>query len=106
MNEFISVLQQHIDTVELIGNKIENGEAYMADMKAYLPDLNQMITTIFELVQNPQIQLSINPQFVLQVLNDIIYGIETEDSVFLLDVLRYGLLEVYYYTGTELQGGE
>lgn len=106
MNDFLNLLQQHINAVEIIGNKIENGEVYMEDMRGYLPSLNQMITTIFELVQNPQVPLSLNPEFVLQVLNDIIYGIENEDSVFLLDVLRYGLLEIYYYIGTELQGEE
>lgn len=106
MNEFLDGLRQHIEVVEELGDKIEHGEAYMEDMRNYLPSLNQMITTIFDLQQAPEISVEINQEFVFQVLNDIIYGIENEDSVFLLDVLRYGLLEIYYYIGTELQSEE
>lgn len=106
MNEFLNLLQSQIDTAEEIGNKIENGEAYMEDIRKYLPSLNQMITEVFRMMQDPVLVLDINPEFVTQVLNDVLYGIEHQDSVFLLDVLRYGLLEIYYYIGTELQGGQ
>lgn len=106
MNEFLDSLRQQIEVVERIGDKIEHGEAYMEDMRNYLPSLNQMITTILDLKQTREIPLELNHEFVFQVLNDIIYGIENEDSVFLLDVLRYGLLEIYYYIGTELQSEE
>lgn len=105
MDEFLQILVQHIETVEGISNKIESGEAYMQDMKAYMPSLQSMIKTIFDLKQISELNLSINTGFVVQVLNDIVYGIENEDTVFLLDTLRYGLLEVYYYIGNELQGG-
>lgn len=104
MNEFLNLLQSQIETAEQIGNKIENGEEYMEDVRAYLPSLNQMLTSIFQIAQEPETALEINAEFVLQVLNDILYGIEHRDSVFLLDVLRYGLLEIFYYIGTELQG--
>lgn len=106
MTEFLFNLQQHINTVNEITNKIEADEAYMENLKEYLPSLNQMIQAIFEFVQNPAVPLELNQEFVLQVLNDILYGIENRDDVFLLDVLRYGLLEIYYYMGTELQGGK
>lgn len=103
MNEFLILLQSQIETAEQIGNKIENGEAYMDDIRGFLPVLNQMTTEIFRIIQPPNSALEIDPSFVTQVLNDILYGIENQDSVFLLDVLRYGLLEIYYYIGTELQ---
>lgn len=106
MNEFLNLLQSQIETAEQIGNKIENGEEYMEDVREYLPSLNQMLTSIFQIAQKPETAFDINTEFVLQVLNDILYGIEHRDSVFLLDVLRYGLLEIYYYIGTELQGGQ
>lgn len=106
MNEFLNLLQSQIETAEQIGNKIENGEEYMEDVREYLPSLNQMLTSIFQIAQEPETAFDINTEFVLQVLNDILYGIEHRDSVFLLDVLRYGLLEIYYYIGTELQGGQ
>lgn len=106
MNEFLNLLQSQIETAEDIGNKIENGETYMEDIRIFLPQLNQMITAVFDMIQSPEVALEIDPGFVTQVLNDILYGIEYQDSVFLLDVIRYGLLEIYYYIGTELQGGQ
>lgn len=104
MDAFLSELQQNIETVDKLGNLIENGECYMDELKADLPIINQMVQKIFGLMTDPQIQLEISREFVLQVLNDIIYGVEQDDPVFLLDVLRYGLLEIYYFVGAELQG--
>lgn len=105
MNEFLSLLHSHIDTAEQIENKIENGEEYMEDIRAYLPSLNQLVTELFGRIQNSQSGLELNPEFVLQVLKDILYGIEHEDSVYLLDTMRYGLSEIYGYLAEELQGG-
>lgn len=104
MNEFMEMLQKHEKQVAQICNKIESGEHYLDDLREYLPALNQMVLSIFTLMDDPQIQLDLNKEFILQVLNDIVYGIEQEDDVYLLDVLRYGLLEVYAYVGAELQG--
>lgn len=103
MGEFDIFLKKNIELVEKIGDKIENRNPYMEDLREYLPFLNQMITTIARLIQEPEISLELNQGFILQVLNDILYGMEHEDSVFLLDVLRYGLLEIYHYVETELQ---
>lgn len=104
MDEFFKMLQQEIDDLALIGDKIEKEENYMGELKACLPTINKRVQEIFSLAENPQTTLEINRDFVLQVLNDLIYGIEQEDAVFLLDVLRYGLLEIYYFVGSELQG--
>lgn len=104
MNEFMEMLQKHEKQVMQISEKIENGECYLDDLREYLPMLNQMMLSIFAQMDDPQVQLDLNKEFVLQVLNDIVYGIEQEDDVYLLDVLRYGLLEVYAYVGAELQG--
>ncbi len=105
MNEFIILLQQHLESAEKIGNKIENGEEYMEEIRQYLPSLNQLVTEIFRMAQDPENGLEIDTEFVLQVLNDILYGIEHRDSVYLLDVLRYGLLEIYDYLAEEIQNG-
>ncbi|MCI7129067.1 MAG: hypothetical protein MSA09_00595 [Lachnospiraceae bacterium] len=106
MDKFLCELERHRKVLEEIGDKIENKEPYMDSVKEYLPSLNEMTTAVLELVQNPQIALELNLQFYMQVLNDIVYGVENEDSVFLLDVFRYGLLEIYNYIETELQGRE
>lgn len=103
MEEFYLLLEKNIELVEKISDKIENREPYMEALREYLPFLNQMITNVVSMTQEPEISLGLNQGFVLQVLNDILYGMENEDSVFLLDVLRHGLLEIYYYVGTELQ---
>ena len=103
MDKFLAGLQQQRDTVDAIADKIENGEAYMEELRSYLPMLNQTILTLFEMIRDTVIPVAINGEFVLQVLNDILYGIEKEDPVFLVDVLRYGLIEIYDYVGMELQ---
>lgn len=103
MDEFWNDLLQQIGAVEAVGAKIENGESYLDDLKGSIPALNKIISQIFELSQTPELGLEISTEFILQVLNDILYGIENEDAVFLLDVLRYGLLSVFYYIITELQ---
>lgn len=105
VNEFINLLQLHLESAEKIGNKIENGEEYMEEIRQYLPSLNQLVTEIFRMVQCPENGLEIDTEFVLQVLNDILYGIEHRDSVYLLDVLRYGLLEIYEFLAEEIQNG-
>lgn len=99
-------LQTHIERVEQICNLIEHGEEYIEELTGYLAALNELMGTILAYAQNREIPFTINEQFVLQVLKDIIYGIEHKDSVFLLDVLRYGLLEIYAYTANELQSEE
>lgn len=101
MKDFLFELKSEIEVVETIANKIENGQTYMDELKAYLPKLNRVIIDILKNVNDKKIEL--NQNFVLQVLSDIIYGIEQEDSVFLEDVLRYGLIEIYDYVSAELQ---
>lgn len=103
VGKFPSLVQSHIKEVETIGNKIENGEEYMEEIRKYLPSLNSLMAEIFQMTQNPEIGLEMDTEFVLQVLNDILYGIEHRDSVFLLDVLRYGLLEIYVYMEEEFE---
>lgn len=105
MNEFLTQLQQHIEIVEDLSDKIEIGDDYLEQLKGYLPLLNQMIHTIFSLKEDPQVCLQIDLEYVMRVLKDILYGIEQDDRVFLLDSLRYGLLEIYYYIGAEVQDG-
>lgn len=101
MDNFPELLGEHIATVEAIADKIEAGEAYIDDMRAYIPSLSQMITTLYQLADEGVLQ--IDQEFIMRVLADILSGIENEDTVLLLDVLRYGLLEIYDYIAAELQ---
>ena len=105
MEEFSNLLWENINIVKDLGDKIENQKAFIEDIRDYLPSLNQMIMSIFTVIQELEIPIDLNQDFIIQVLNDILYGIENEDFVFLLDVLRYGLLEIYEYIGSELQDG-
>jgi hypothetical protein len=104
MDEFLVELQKEMHDIEQIGIKIEKSENYMGELRAYLPAVNQRVQAIFALSDDPETGFKINREFVLQVLGDLIYGIENDDKVFLLDVLRYGLLEIYYFVSAELQG--
>lgn len=104
MKDLLIELQEMNKKAEELAVKIEGGETYMEELKLYLPILNQTIMKLFEVIQNPENLLELSPDFVLQVLNDIIYGIENEDAVCLIDVLRYGLIELFDYVTAELHG--
>lgn len=104
MKNFLVELQEMSRKAEELTVKIEDGENYMEQLKACLPTLNQMVMRLFEMAQNPGNQVEISQDFLAQLLNDIIYGIEKEDSVYLIDVLRYGLIEFFDYVAIELQG--
>lgn len=103
MKEFLDALAKHEEIVEQLAVMIEEHTSYQSELKQYLPSLTQLIQTILQIGNGSQFSLELNQEFVLQILSDIVYGIEHEDDVFLLDVLRYGLLELYDYIGTELQ---
>lgn len=104
MENFLIELQEMGRKAEELAAKIEGGENYMDALKFYLPILNQTVTKLFEIMQLQDNPIEISQDFVLQVLNDIMYGIEKEDSVCLTDVLRYGLIELFDYVAAELQG--
>lgn len=103
-DDFLAGLQHQRNQAVAITEKIGQGEAYMGELKQYIPMLNQTITDLFDMIQSGAVDLEINQKFVLQVLSDLLYGMEKEDPVYLEDVLRYGLMEIYDYIGTELQG--
>lgn len=81
---------ENIKQVKNICSAIDSGENYYDKMVNYFPEMKQMISKILE-------NNLINEQFVLQVLNDIVYGMEKQDEVILRDTLRYGLQELYQY---------
>lgn len=96
-------LQLQIETVKDICLLVEKEEEYQGKLTGYFPVLTKTIEDILSCAHNPETFFDINEQFVLQVLNDILYGMEHQDSVFLLDVLRYGLLEIFRYGKDNLQ---
>lgn len=103
MKNFLDELRNQSEIIEQLAVKIEGGEPYERELKEYLPVLNQTIAKLFKIIQNPTNPIEISQDFVLQVLHDILYGIEKEDTVCLADVLRYGLIEIFDYVGSELQ---
>ena len=106
MNNFWEILQGHIGSLENILNKAENGVGIVSEIRSYLPSMNQVVTTMVELSTEPNKSIELNHEFVIQVLNDIVYGIQNEDEVYLQDVLQYGLLEIYNYVSDELRNEE
>lgn len=105
MVELTDKLCQEKVKIGVIVQKIEIGEDYMSYVRTILPKLNQIMTEIFRLMQRSELQIELNIDFVVQVLQDIVYGIEQEDKVFLLDVLKYGLEEIFDYL-IEMLAGE
>lgn len=98
-------LQLQIDMAEEICRLIENNEEYMGKLTGYLPVLNETVTNLLSYAQDAKTSFEINESYVLQILNDILYGMEHQDSVFLLDALRYGLIALYDYGKNYLQSG-
>ena len=90
-------LQEQIKKVEHICELIENGDAYTDELVKYFGEINNSLSAILTYAQDGTNDFTINEQFILQVLKDILYGEEHKDSVFLLDTLRHGLLEIYQY---------
>ena len=105
MQELKEKLDENIQKTEEICLLIEKGDTYIELLKKYLLTMNEMITCITEYSQASNGTLRLNDSFVMQVLRDIIDGIERNDSVILLDTLRYGWLEILNYIMEELQGG-
>lgn len=99
-------LRIHIGKVNEICRLIENEEEYNGALNEYLPKLNLIINDLLLYAQDEESSFTINEQFVIQVLQDVLYGMEYQDSVILLDALRYGLLEIYSYGIDELQSEE
>ncbi len=95
-------LQLQIDKLDEICNLIESEEDYISVLNGYLPALNQTIHYILLCSQDETNPFMINEQFVVQVLQDILYGMEHQDAVILLDTIRYGLMEIYNYGKDEL----
>ena len=105
MDNFLDELHVQCKTAEDLADKIEREEVYMDGLKAYLPSLTQTVSKLFAMMQNGA-AIDLSQDFVLQVLNDIVYGIEHEDAVCRADVLRYGLVELFDYVTSELQREE
>ena len=95
-------LQRHIEKVIDICRLIDNGEEYRGMLTGYLPELNQIINNILAYAKDPGRSFTISEVFVVHVLEDIVYGIEHKDIVILSDVLKHGLMEIYYYTLSEM----
>lgn len=95
-------LKSHIEKLELLCTEMENEDEYIDEITNYLSVINGDIEWILECAQSGNNSFTINEQFVFQVLKDIIYGIENRDCVYLLDAVRYGLLQIYYYTDEEM----
>jgi hypothetical protein len=99
MHELLEKLCCNKEKVETIIQKIEFGEIYIDELKQYLPMMNEIVTCILY-----EAKISINEEFLVQVLHDLIDGIERQDDVILLDTLQYGWLEILNYVNDKLQG--
>lgn len=106
MQEFIERLQWHKTCVKSIIEKIEHEKEFEYELNRYLPDLSHMVKEIFSYIENGRLNIEIDMNFLLNVLQDVVYGVEQKDTVFLLDVLKYGLLEIFDYILETIKGAD
>lgn len=99
MRKLVELLYCNKEKTDKIIQKLETGESYMDDLKQYLPIINETITCILQ-----EAKISLNENFIVQVLHDLIDGIERRDDVILLDTLQYGWLQILSYVDEEIRG--
>lgn len=99
-----SNLNKCIEIINEICILIKTQQEYLEKLKACLSIFSQGIEYILKVSADDKIPFEINERFVVQVLNDVLDGIEREDEVFLCDVLQFGLYPIYEYSITQLYG--
>lgn len=85
MKEIGIMNQEAIEQIEDVCNAIINKENYLEKMPKCINSINNAVLPIIESSED------MAPK-VLQVLEDMMYGMTQNDEVFLLDVLRFGVL--------------
>ena len=92
MNTHI-LLENTIATIDIICEKILQNAEYQQELQLCIQAMNDICPLL--------LQNNTTSQNTLQILKDMMYGITQQDTVFLLDVLRFGLktqLETLYQT--------
>lgn len=78
------LLKEAITVLDDICEKMIQKENYQEKMSDCIQAVNGAVIMIME-------EQNSNQEYILQLLEDMMYGMSQQDEVFLLDVLRFGL---------------
>ena len=81
--ERTEILEQAVLAVDSICGKILRNEEYLSQMPVCVAAINQAVMLLLN-EEN-------GAEYILGILEDIMYGMTQQDEVFLLDVLRFGI---------------
>jgi len=84
MSEKQQVLEKAIESLDEVCKKIIEKNSYLEQMPFCISTVNEAVTMLMK-------EKKINQEYLLQLLEDMMYGMSQQDEVFLLDVLRFGL---------------
>lgn len=87
-------------TVEYAITKIEQACQRMKKRENYMQEMPECVSAINDAMMLLLNEKNCNQEQILTLLEDIMYGMSQRDDVFLLDVLRFGLmpgLQEYYH---------
>lgn len=84
MREKQQILNSAIVALDEVCKKVIQKENYMEDMPKCIEIVNGAVTMLMT-------EEGYNQEYILQLLEDVMYGMSQQDEVFLLDVLRFGL---------------
>lgn len=93
MREKQEVLKKAIENLDIVCEKIKTKENYMQEMPKCVEAVNGAVMMLLA-------EENSNQKYILQLLEDMMYGMTQQDEVFLLDVLCFGLktgLEACYH---------
>ena len=89
--ETYTLLQTAMDTIDIVCEKLLQHKEYNKELQECIEAINYVCPLLLQVN-------ALSPN-TLQILKDMMYGMTQQDTVFLLDVLRFGLkahLETVY----------
>lgn len=88
MGEQEQLYENAVNQITSVCDAMLKRENYMEKMPECITAINQAVV--------PRMQEAGNQaSYILQVLEDMMYGMSQQDEVFLLDVLRFGMLPLF-----------
>ena len=88
MGEQEQFYENAVNQITSVCDAMLKRENYMEKMPECITAINQAVV--------PRMQEAGNQaSYILQVLEDMMYGMSQQDEVFLLDVLRFGMLPLF-----------
>ena len=93
--EYISILEELMEKLIELANKIEDKETYYEKLIEIVKEIEYTINLLFQIFSDVELAetAGFDKIYILQILQDLMSGIENDDRVLLVDVLRFGLYQ-------------